>query len=47
MMHLICSDFNALEEDAKRGGEIVQQIIRHMNKITQTMSKSSCLSLKN
>ena len=32
---------NALEEDAKRGGEIVQQIIRHMNKITQTMSKSA------
>ena len=29
------------ETDAKRGGEIVSQIIRHMNKITQTVSKSA------
>jgi methyl-accepting chemotaxis protein len=31
----------ALEDDAKRGGDVVQQIIRHMNKITQTVSKSA------
>lgn len=29
------------EEDAKKGGEVVSQIIRHMNKITQTVSKSA------
>lgn len=31
----------ALEDDAKRGGDVIQQIIRHMNKITQTVSKSA------
>lgn len=31
----------ASEEDAKKGGEVVSQIIRHMNKITQTVSKSA------
>ncbi len=31
----------ASEVDAKKGGEVVSQIIRHMNKITQTVSKSA------
>ncbi len=31
----------ASEGDAKKGGEVVSQIIRHMNKITQTVSRSA------
>lgn len=29
------------EEDAKKGGEVASKIIRHMNKITKTVSKSA------
>jgi methyl-accepting chemotaxis protein len=39
--HTAVTTSKTSETDAKKGGDIVSQIIKHMNKITQTVSKSA------